>query len=165
MEGSISQRFLPSRIVGSSTQSPLVQGEEVGELLEDEAHYGITGDGADVFPQPRPVHGSELLHHRYGAGAVDDCGGALASGATLRSPSAPSKRAHEALSGVQNGGRGGGGASAGDEGRGFRVRIRQYHGLTLFNQLRCAKLVGVLGSSKPVPPPVPRRLFPRSWLG
>jgi len=29
---------------------------------------------------------------------------------------------------------------------GTRVRIRWYCGLALFNQLRCAKLVGVLGN-------------------
>ncbi|HEX9014674.1 MAG TPA: phage major capsid protein [Chloroflexota bacterium] len=54
--------------------------------------------------------------------------------------------AEEALSGLQNGG-----IEAVDVGQletkdATRVRIRWYCGLALFNQLRCAKLVGVLGS-------------------
>ncbi|MHB1162854.1 MAG: major capsid protein, partial [Chloroflexota bacterium] len=54
--------------------------------------------------------------------------------------------AEEALAGLQNGG-----IEVVDVGQletkdGTRVRIRWYCGLALFNQLRCAKLVGVLGS-------------------
>ena len=54
--------------------------------------------------------------------------------------------AEEALSGLQNGG-----IEVVDVGQletkdGTRVRIRWYCGLALFNQLRCAKLVGVLGN-------------------
>ncbi len=54
--------------------------------------------------------------------------------------------AEEALSGLQNGG-----IEVVDIGQletkdAARVRIRWYCGLALFNQLRCAKLVGVLAS-------------------
>ena len=54
--------------------------------------------------------------------------------------------AEEALSGLQNGG-----IEAVDVGQletkdASRVRIRWYCGLALFNQLRCAKLIGVLGT-------------------
>jgi len=54
--------------------------------------------------------------------------------------------AEEALTGLQNGG-----IEVVDVGQletkdGTRVRIRWYCGLALFNQLRCAKLVGVLGN-------------------
>ena len=50
------------------------------------------------------------------------------------------------MSGVQNGG-----IEVVDVGQletndGVRVRMRWYCGLALFNQLRCAKLVGVLAS-------------------
>jgi len=68
------------------------------------------------------------------------------SGAVCSTIYALNFAAEEALSGLQNGG-----VEVIDVGQletkdASRVRIRWYCGLALFNQLRCAKLVGVLGT-------------------
>ena len=83
-----------------------------------------------------PVEVSDFILDTETQGTSNSCSSAYAVGFG----------AEEALTGLQNGG-----IEVVDVGQletkdGTRVRIRWYCGLALFNQLRCAKLVGVLGN-------------------
>jgi len=109
-------------------------------LLQASAHYVERGEssfGRQVMLYDGiPVEVSDFI------GDTDVQGSSSACSAIY----ALSFGAQEALSGLQNGG-----IEVIDVGQletkdATRVRIRWYCGLALFNQLRCAKLVGVLGT-------------------
>ncbi len=109
-------------------------------LLSASTHYlerGESSFGRQVLLYDGiPVEVSDYLLDTETQGSSNACSSVYALGFG----------AEEALSGLQNGG-----IEAVDVGQletkdAARVRIRWYCGLALFNQLRCAKLVGVLGT-------------------
>ncbi len=109
-------------------------------LLTASAHYVERGEssfGRQVMLYDGiPVEVSDFISDAETQGTSNTCSSIYALGFG----------AEEALCGLQNGG-----IEAVDVGQletkdATRVRIRWYCGLALFNQLRCAKLIGVLGN-------------------
>lgn len=109
-------------------------------LLVTSAHYierGESSFGRQVLLYDGiPVEVSDFILDTETQGTSNGCSSIYAL----------SFGAEEAMCGLQNGG-----IEAVDVGQletkdAVRVRIRWYCGLALFNQLRCAKLIGVLGS-------------------
>ncbi|MHB0869802.1 MAG: major capsid protein [Chloroflexota bacterium] len=109
-------------------------------LLQASAHYVERGEssfGRQVMLYDGiPVEVSDFIPDNETQGSSNSCSSIYAL----------SFGAEEALSGLQNGG-----IEVIDVGQmetkdATRVRIRWYCGLALFNQLRCARLIGVLGS-------------------
>lgn len=109
-------------------------------LLSASAHYVERGESAFgrqvMMYDGIPVEVSDYIPDNETQGSSNVCSAVYAL----------SFGAEEALSGLQNGG-----IEAVDIGQletkdATRVRIRWYCGLALFNQMRCAKLVGVLAN-------------------
>ena len=109
-------------------------------LLVASAHYVERGESSYgrqvMLYDGMPVEVSDFISDAETQGTSNVCSSIYAL----------SLGAQEALSGLQNGG-----IEVIDVGQletkdATRVRIRWYCGLALFNQLRCAKLIGVLGS-------------------
>jgi hypothetical protein len=109
-------------------------------LLSASAHYVERGESAFarqvMMYDGIPVEVSDYIPDNETQGSSNACSTIYALGFG----------AEEALCGLQNGG-----VEAVDIGQletkdATRVRIRWYCGLALFNQLRCAKLVGVTGA-------------------
>lgn len=135
---------LTDRVKGSKPDVLLMSKRsrrKLKSLLQASAHYVERGEssfGRQVMMYDGiPVEVSDFIPDDEVQGVSE---------ATCSSIYALSFGAEEALSGLQNGG-----IEVVDVGQmetkdASRVRIRWYCGLALFNQLRCARLVGVTGS-------------------